>query len=245
MDTSFWTALNPDIEILHTRKAMHGRYIYRLVISAVGASILRSSRDLDEQISFHNASRSYNWAGSWRKQPIDSKDCELLRLVRSHLDYQDVGVRVQGSHDIKMRIEEPHIQFYAMEEGPLRQLASFLQHGDNSHIVGLMRPASADEAKLLENGYILRSRKSTWQYKITFRDGRYSDETKSTIKSYLKNLDQEVKVPQNLWSQLDKAGWIWGGYVYVKDEGLATMFKMIDGRLVSKVEEFKLRPADE
>ena len=245
MDTSFWTALNPDIQFLQTRKAMHGRYIYRLVICSVGSSILRQQVDLDREIGFHNASRSYNWAGSWRKKPINARDSDLLRLVQSRLEYQEVGVRVEGPYDIKMRIEEPFVQFYTTDEKSLQWLAAQLTYDDNSHFVSIMRPATVDEAHLLSDGYILRTRKSEWRYRITFRDGRYSEETKNTIKTYLQNLDQEVKVPKNLWSQLDKPGWIWGGYVYVKDQGLATMLKMIDGRLVSKVEEFKLRSTDE
>jgi len=245
MDTSFWTALHPDIQFLQTRKAMHGRYIYRLVACFVGSSILREKVDLDREIGFHNASRSYNWAGSWRKRPINARDSNLLRLMQSRLEYQELGVKVAGPYDIKMRIEEPYIQFYATDEKSLQWLALQLEYDDNNHFVSIMRPSTINEAHLLSDGYILRSRRSEWQYRITFRDGRYPEETKHTIKTYLQNLDQEVKVPKNLWLQLDKPGWIWGGYVYAKDSGLATMLKMIDGRLVSKVEEFKLRPTDE
>jgi hypothetical protein len=224
---------------------MHGRYIYRLAISAVGSSILRTNRDLEKEVEFHNTSRSYNWAGSWRKKPISPGDSSLLQLIRSQLEYQEVGVRVKGPHDIKMRIEEPCVQFYALEEEPLKQLASALIHEHNGHLINVMRPANADDANMLSNGYILRTRPSEWQYRVTLRDGKYSEQTKNTIKSYLMNLDQEVKVPQNLWLQLDNSGWIWGGYIYVKDAGLATILKLIDSRLVSKVEEFKMQPLDE
>jgi hypothetical protein len=69
--------------------------------------------------------------------------------------------------------------------------------------------------------------------------------TKSQICSYLKNLGDQVKVPRGLWDQFEKGVWIWGGYVYVHDKSLATVLGLIDGRLIAKIEEFKVVEKDE
>ena len=239
MDTSYWTALNPDIQQLETRKLMHGKYCYRLAVFAVGCAILRQTNDIDRAIEFRNSSRSYNWAGSWRRSPITTGDADKLRHLRGVMTYADTALCLNDFPNVKIRVEEPHIQFYSTSPKELEQVARLLVYGDNSHFTSIMMPKDSDALDNLLNGYTLRKRNSEWPYRILFRDGRYSPETKATLRAYLSNLESEIKVPPNLWTQLDKPGWIWGGYVYVRDSGLATMLNMIDGRLVSKVEEYK------
>ncbi len=239
MDTSYWTASSPEIEILETRKLMHGKFLYRLAITAVGCSILRTCRDLDEEISFHNSSRAYNWAGSWKRRPISPTDATLLRFLSDRLIYQDVGFKLDGFPDVKIRIEEPYMQFYSTSMSQLQQVGQMLEYDSNSHFYSVMIPRDRESEKLLLEGYTLRKRPSDWPFRILFRDGRYSDSTKQSLETYLKNLGDDIKVPPNLWAQLNKTGWIWGGYIFVKDANIATILHMIDGRLVTKVEEYK------
>ena len=239
MDTSYWTVLNPDIQQLETRKLMHGKYCYRLAVFAVGCAILRQTNDLDKDIEFRNNSRSYNWAGSWRRSPITASDADKLRHLHEVMTYTDTGLRLNDFPNVKVRVEEPHIQFYSTSSKELEQVAHVLEYGDNGLFTSIMMPKDSDTLTHLLNGYTIRKRISEWPYRILLRDGRYSYETKSALRNYLKNLDSEIKVPPNLWAQLEKPGWIWGGYVYVRDSSLATMLAMIDGRLVSKVEEYK------
>ena len=60
------------------------------------------------------------------------------------------------------------------------------------------------------------------------------------MKNYLQQLGDEIKAPRNLWEQLDKGGWIWGGYVYLKDKQVATMLSMIDAHMIGRIEEYRL-----
>ena len=241
MDTSYWTALNPNIIQLDTVKLMHGKYIHRMAVRAVGCSILRHAQDVESAIESRNANyKNYNWGGSWRRKPVTKEDATILKLIKEQIDHEEMSPRVRGMEQIKIRIEEPDVQFYSTDIKSLAAIANSLQYGDNSHFISIMTPADKSHEKYLRDGFVLRKTKISWPFRVLFRDGKYNQETKTQISNYLKNLGDHVKVPRNLWEQLERGAWIWGGYVYVQDKGLATMLGLIDGRLISKIEEFKV-----
>lgn len=239
MDTSYWTALNPNIKFQKTSKAAYGHCVYRLSIHVVGASALRQNQNLNDAIAWrNNRARDYNWGGSWRKKMVSKQDADLLALVKEQLDYNEMSVRIPNS-GIKVRIEEPTIHFYSRSELPLRNLAAKLSYGNNAHFVSLMRPENAEQERLMLDGFTLRKNKVEWSYRIVMRDGRYSQDTKDQVANYLTALGDQIKVPKGLWDQLNRGAWIWGGYIYAHDRNLSTMLSLIDARIVSKVEEFK------
>jgi hypothetical protein len=240
MDISYWTGLNPNILQQETVKLMHGHYLYRLTIQVVGCSILRNNQDIEDAICWrNNKQRDYNWAGSWRKKPIGNDDSNLLRIIKEQLIYHESNSKINGHELLKIRIEEPYIQFYSSQEQVLKDLASRLLYGNNFHFYSIMSPDSAEKEKLILNGFTLRKNKVKWAYRILMRDGKYSLENKGQIAAYLKNLGDDIKVPNGLWDQLEKGSWIWGGYIYVHDKNIATVLGMIDPRLIAKIEEFK------
>jgi hypothetical protein len=240
MDTSYWTGLNPNILQQETVKLMHGHYLYRLAIQVVGCSILRDNQDIEDAIKWrNNKQRDYNWGGSWRKKPIGNDDSNLLKIIKEQLTRNESNPKVNGHELLKIRIEEPYIQFYSSKEQVLKELASRLVYGTNLHFYSIMSPDSAEKEKLILDGFTLRKNKVKWAYRILMRDGRYSSESKNQIASYLKNLGDDIKVPTGLWTQLEKGGWIWGGYIYVHDKNIATVLGMMDPRLIAKIEEFK------
>jgi hypothetical protein len=240
MDISYWTGLNPNILQQETVKLMHGHYLYRLAIQVIGCSILRYDQDIEDAIKWRNErQRDYNWGGSWRKKPISHDDSNLLKIIKEQLISDESNPKINGYDLLKTRIEEPYIQFYSAKEQVLKELASRLMYGNNSHFYSIMSPDSVEKEKLILDGFTLRKNKVKWAYRILMRDGRYSSESKSQIASYLKNLGDDIKVPVGLWTQLEKGGWIWGGYIYVHDKNIATVLGMIDPRLIAKIEEFK------
>jgi hypothetical protein len=239
MDTSYWTALNPDIKFQDTLKVTYGHCLYRLSIHAVGASALRQNQNLSDAITWrNNRARDYNWGGSWRKKLVTKEDADLLALIKEQIDYNEMYARIP-KNGIKVRIEEPNIHFYSRHELPLRGIAAKLSCRDNSHFVSLMRPASPEHEQIILDGFTIRKNKIEWPYRIIMRDGRYDESSKKQISNYLKALGDQIKVPRGLWEQLEKGGWIWGGYIYVHDRNLSTMLSLIDSRVVSRVEEFK------
>jgi hypothetical protein len=240
MDISYWTGLNPNILQQETVKLMHGHYLYRLAIQVVGCSILRNNQDIEDAITWRNhKQRDYNWAGSWRKKPIGNDDSNLLKIIKESLIRNELESKANGHELLKIRIEEPYIQFYSSNEQVLKDLASQLVYGNNFHFYSIMWPESIEKEKLILDGFTLRKNKVKWPYRILMRDGKYSLENKGQIASYLKNLGDDIKVPKGLWEQLEKGAWIWGGYIYVYDKNIATVLGMMDPRLIAKIEEFK------
>jgi hypothetical protein len=245
MDTSYWTALNPDIEIKATKKATFGNCLYKLSVQAIGCSTLRHDQDLHEAIELHNLrAREYNWAGSWRKKPVTKPDSDLLFKIKEQLDYAEKSPRVKNV-DIKIRIEEPCIHFYSVTEKEIKTLAAELVSDQNKHFVQFQMPENKEQEQMLIEGYTLRKNPVAWKYRILMRDGRYSDDTKHNLQNYLTSLGEEIKVPRNLIEQLDKGGWIWGGYIYAQDKNLVTMLSIIDPKLILRVEEYKSVEANE
>lgn len=249
MDISFWTALNPSIQLLHTNRLLHGKYLYRLAVQAPGCSLLRSNGDIDQLAEAHNAqTKNYNYGGSWHAPSrllVSKKDVVMLMRIRSCANQLIEGSRA-GIEPFKMRLEEPTVQFYTSNEHELKLIAQALSDpNDNTCFESIMMPRDDFSRGLLLDGYVLRKKPIEWTHRIMMRDGRYSMDTKTQLKNYLVNLGDSIKVPKNLWNYLDKGGWIWGGYVYVKDPTLATLLGMIDPNLVAKIEEFKTMPPDE
>lgn len=216
--------------------------MYRLDVHAPGANALRFSDNIDEQIRKRNERvRHYN-VGSWRplsRTEVTPAQVDLLKQIKLGWD------SLPDNKHLKMRIEEPNIQFYFQKESEIHPVVKFLLKGNNNHIVHLMRPESPDAEKLLLEGYVLRKKSVEWRYRMIIRDGRYSEETKQQFANYLSHLGDQVKVPENLSKQLDKGGWIWSGYVYLQDPALASMITLIDPNLVSKIEEFKSTTPEE
>lgn len=242
MDILFWTALNPEIKQLETTKVMHRYYLHRLAIHVPGASMLRHDGDLDRQIEKRNIA-AYNYGGSWRRSKLSDSDVALLKFVKDRLQEingDDATQRIPAFADsIRVRIEDPNIQFYSRNELALKNLAKTLRWRDDKHFVSVMSPASVANEKFLLDGFVLRKREVEWPFRIVLRDGRYSSETKQQLLNYFDALGDQIRVPKGLTDQLTKGGWIWGGYIYTHDAQLQTMLTIIDPKLVSKVEEFK------
>ena len=248
MDILFWTALNPEIKQLETVKVMHRHFLHRLAIHAPGASMLRHDGDIDQLVEKrNNLPASYNYGGSWHRKTLTSENVDFLKFIKSHIqDHETVAPRTPMiAGDIRMRIEDPTIQFYSRSDIALRALANDLRWKDNKHFISIMSPASPANEKFLLDGFILRKKEIEWPYRLVFRDGRYSSETKQQLLNYLTALGDQVRVPKGLTEQLSKGGWIWGGYVYVHDPQLRAVLTLIEPRLVSKIEEFKSLATDE
>jgi len=236
MDTSFWTALNPSIQILVTKKLLHGQYMYRLSMLSFGSRLLRDPAKLDYEITHYNQ-RAYSYGGSWRQtRQLTDEDVHLLKLIKNIVYAEDTS----RLGNLKVRIEDPHIQFYSSDVTTLKDLSLKLRHTDNSHFVSVMCPENQQNADLLKQGFVLKKKKIDWPYRLIIRDGRYNIDSKTNLKNYLLQLGDEVKVPRSLWEQLERGGWIWGGYIYVKDKQITTMFSMIDANMVGRLEEFRI-----
>ena len=150
MDTLYWNNLNSKIQFESTVKKFYNQYLWRMVINAQGGKLLESkTTDLQLALDYRlQVSRIYN-PGSWyysykQQQDLSKVDIGLLESVRS--------IKLLFSGQIKTRVEEPKIQFYASSESVLKLIAQEL---DNSICIESVTGPDSNAEQLLESGVII------------------------------------------------------------------------------------------
>lgn len=237
MDTSYWTKLSPNIIVGKTPKRWFGKYYCRLVVMCPAGRIVSDRCD-----NIHDAlqtrltqKRTYNYGGSWHQQHLnkglDGAEVNQLEIVR--------GI-VRDYPEIKIRVEEPWIQFYSETEEGLKIIASKFSSDYPSRLMSVQVPGSKQDYELLKNGVTLISpdSKITYRYKIIFRDGSYTLDVKQQILGYLENLGDDVKVSKGTVKMLEKnSTYIWGAFIYANDLQIQTFLTLICPTLISKITE--------
>lgn len=246
MDSLFWTNLNPKIVCEHTRKQFYSRFCYKLVIEAYGSrSIIDTDPDLP--IAGHIAARKDRrnqtfsgsaWSGSgWAQQDLNNlnkADPTMLEEMRS--------IKNGYGKEIRMRIEEPWVQFYTHDEETLKAIATRItrDRANALRLINVSTPESAEQQALLEQGHILVSpaSKLEYQYKIILKDGSYGRETLTRVANYLETLGDVVKISKGNKKMLDGAlPFIWGCFIYTDDPAISTMISLIAPGMVGKIHE--------
>lgn len=195
--------------------------------------------DFDSQMEWK---RTVNYGGSWKPERYKKpsfNDLELLNRLR------DVRAEIleRNNEDIKIRIEDPHMQFYSVDEKLLQNLANKIFAGigfeASSYITSITLPASQQDLNLLTQGFVLKNN-ATFPFRINLRDGRYSESIRESLLKYLDSLGDEVEVPQNTRRQLERSrgDFVWGGYFYCTDENIRIMISMIQPRLIRSVDRY-------
>ena len=236
MDTLFWKQLHPDIKIETTKHLLYGKYPYRLVLSCSGTRMLRYPElSFDDQIA---SQRNINYGGSWKKLKFPFEhELHLLHILR------DIKAELAESdnQDIKIRIEDPLLQFYSTDIKQLQDLCGkmFEQLDPSMFLISITLPASIQDLDLLNQGFVLRSN-SDYAFKINFRDGRYSEDTRDSILKYLDGLGNDVKVPPNTRRQLERVqgDFMFGCYFYCMDQNIQLMLSMIHPRLIRSIDQY-------
>lgn len=234
MDTLSWTQLNPDIAVQPTVKLAYGRYAYRMEISCVGMTYLRGGfRDMDDFLQVRANARQMNWGGSWRLAKMRSPGVTEQQVL---IQLQELLEQYSGR--FKQRIEEPVLQLYADNVNDLLSFARQLKYPD--YLVSVMMPRNTHERQLLESGLVIRRKPVTWNYRFHIREARYSWECRQQLYQYLKNLEDDVHLPQSLWDRLvdPKNTYIWGGYIDANDRNLATFIHLINAHFIRSIDEF-------
>lgn len=222
MDTSYWKNKNNSIRFEETTKQFFGKYLYRLKLFVPGGRIVYENRDYTEAVESRRYFRQVNPGGYWGKGPlnIDSIDVGLLYAIRELKD---------NNPNIRMRVEEPEVQFYAESEAELKDISIKLGAKYNAALVAISGPASDTTVELLKTGVIIRKKEFGYKYKIILRDGRCEVDTKQQILNYLAGLgSDEVKVSPGTERMLNsKYNGFWGIWFYANDEKVTTFLELI------------------
>jgi hypothetical protein len=236
MDTSFWKQLHPDIQVQAAKQKLFGKYPYRLVLRCNGAAMLRYPEiSFDEQLLYR---KRVNHGGSWRMKPTYQPTPLELNFLTLLKDIKlDLGE--QNNEDIKIRIEETNIQFYAINEKLLQDLSGTLFANDQykEFLHSITVPKSAQDLDKIMQGYVLR-KSSQYSCRINIRDGRYSQSIRQSLLNYVDGLGEDAQVPTSVRRSLEKAtgDYVWDAYFYCNDPNIQLMIQMINPRLIRSVD---------
>jgi hypothetical protein len=212
-------------------------------VSVTGSGFLRKPElTIESQADarkLHNQVRKVIFGGSWRYNRVhdpNEQDIEILNKI-SH---------ARGKHpDLKLRVEEPSLQIYSVDEDSLYKFAAEITHGNNQHLVSIGKPLTPEHLALLEKGFTISSKLTDYPIKVHIREGRYGLQTKQQILNYLQNVPEEVHLPDHFVSSFSKEfESVWNCYFYAKDRSILTMVALICPSLVRTVEEYHLSPDD-
>ena len=202
MDISFWTNLNPKLEVTSTRQAYFGEFFARAKYYCPGGAYLREIHsntwgDPNEFIQFRqNSHRNYRRAGSWAPgreeiQSIEGKQLELIRLSLA-----------SESFPVKFRVEEPFLTLYTRNEDDLKALVKKIEWG--SRLCDIEVPDNVKVLQDLQNNVIFRKRDIGYKYKIIVRDRHSRDNLSASFINYLDNLGEMVKISRTVRKTLSK-----------------------------------------
>lgn len=238
MDTLFWKQLDPDVQVKESKQLLYGKYAYRLVLTCTGGAMLRyPDTPFDQQLDYR---RQVNYGGSWRSSRMAMPTDQQLSMLKSLVPIR-AEIIEKNEVDLKMRIEDPYIQFYSTDEKYLKELATRIfvnGHKPSDYLVSITVPFSQEGMDIISQGYVLKD--SQHGCKIHIRDGRYNQETRTALIKYLDSVEGAVTVPTNTRKILERpqGDYIWGAYFYSNDDKIPMMIHLIDPRLIRTVERY-------
>lgn len=233
MDLSYWNNLSLEIVTEPTSKQFYGRFVWRLVLHAVGGRLIETAKDMPIKEALDFRILKFNMSRGWRYRDglgdIKTANVSLLESLRD--------IKADFGERIRVRIEEPNVQIYSEDEQTLKDIVAKLPY--TSCIEKVSGPADATQEKLLKSGAIIRTKPSEYKYKVVFRDGRYDPTTKSQILNYINSLGPGmVKITKGATKMMSNTySYIWGVYFYTNDPSIITFISLIEPSIVSRIHE--------
>ena len=234
MDSLSWKNLVPNIEGLPTQKIFYKQYLYKLELVAHGGQSINSKYSSAKSLEVRERSyRAINYGGSWAVRMSYS----LAKANVEWLEYLK-AFKASVNFDCKIRIEEPRIQIYASNEQDLLDFVNQLPGQYIEYVAAITRPANDLEQEILLTGKKLLKSTPEYNFKISFRDGKYELDTKTHILNYLDSLGDLVRVPTHARQELTKKYTnTWDVYIYTKDSSIITFLQIIEPRLIRTIIE--------
>jgi hypothetical protein len=233
MDILFWINNNPQVDLQDTKKIFFKEYLCKMQIFCPAGRLIHGEDDITVGLEFRRQfQKNHNYGGSWSMRSnsmLDSASIEQLEMVRSMLQEKK----------IKVRVEEPYVQFYSHTEDELKSvLNTFPEHLRNRLHTIIVPKNEAEKQLLLENKILRKSRRDNYRYKVTFKDGRMNVNTKLQLLNYLKSLGEEIKLPLAAERMLQNGySGFWGVYCYTNDTSITTFINLICPGTISNVHE--------
>jgi hypothetical protein len=236
MDSSDWSNLNQSVVISYTKKKFYNTFLFKMSYRVPGARLITYAKNLTElgaRIEVYNDRvdnpSTYNRFYQFRPH---YKKSDLTQLT---VFYNLYNIK---SNDYKFRIESETIMMYSTSQENLYNLATGTLNDYRSGLTEVSLVESDAALTLLDQGYTLIKKPTTYPYKVRLREGFQAHYERHGLATYLKNLGIEVKVTEYILRQLSSNNkYFHGGYVYVNDPKLIDMLRLVSPAVVGTVDQ--------
>ena len=236
MDILYWIKHNPDAKLQSTTKLYFCKFLCKVSIFCPGG---RSIYEINKSISIVinrriKLNRELNFGGSWiprNNRWLAQANIPLLEKIRELV--------AERSDKIRIRVEEPYIHIYSTTEQHLKNVIDLLPLNDETTVASVHIPKDQmTETLLLENKIIKKSRRNSYQFKISLREGRLDLNVKEQLLNYLDSLGDQVKLPPaSRRAFTNKFTGFWGVYFYTNDTSITTFLELISPGITANINE--------
>lgn len=216
-----------------SNKLHYGKYLYKLKTKNTLASIFRSEKQRSGKLSFaakrigelkdsmrNNHSYSVTVVTKFRKSDVASaselKDAETIYRI------------LKNSDGYSIRCEDKNLAVYANSLEILEKIGNSI-----SSKTEIWRPSESAK-DVLEKGIIVVKSEPEYPIKVTFGPKKGS----RSLAEWVDKNSSLVKIGRiTLQRHREERSWIQGNYMYVKNEQVLTLIKMIVGDNILKIEK--------
>lgn len=236
MDSSDWIKINPKVVISYTKKKFYNTFLFKISYHVPGARIISYAKNvanLSERCDVYN-DRIINPSSFYHythyRPHYRPADLDQLTIF-----YNLYNAKL---HDFKFRIESENIMLYSNSQQNFYELATDTLKNYQSSLTEISLIESDEALTLLDQGYTIVKKPTTYPYKVRLREGFQSHYERHGLATYLKNLGTEVKVSKHILQQLmSNNKYFQGGFVYVNDPKLIDMLRLVSPAVVGTVNQ--------
>lgn len=233
-----------------TKKALYGKYKYKVVIQTPMAHVVRALRynhytswnDPDAVRQSYNVllkdalrrHKEFPLSRRWKNEYAMMLDFDYTVLYKFH------EVWDQHKDDLRLRIEGYKLSYCTNNEKVVEKLASIAKF---KHLLELHCPKDAEaERKLLLDKTVFK-KNPTHKFLVTATSRRYTIDEIKRINEYVKNAGYnvtDIKFPELFSQRMDGCGYthsgpyLYGQY-YVNDESIIMMLKLLCPEFVKTI----------
>lgn len=247
MDTLLWLKLNKNIKLERTLKRFYGKYNYKVKLYApcfrlaahLPTITVGSIRyKLYKIRAAHNSMHNSIWHESrYIEHASPTQLMYLITTLASHAD------------KLSIRVENPYLTIFANDGELLFDIVSNMPSNTltkQDNILEFWYPLE-ETISDLENDIIFVKTPPAYKFKITTREGSFSEPERTALLNYINILGDEVSTTMHFRNQLKAkprliTTWVSSSHILTNDNNIPLMIKMIAPRFILKINELKVLP---
>lgn len=154
------------------------------------------------------------------------------------MDFHQVYHSKNHPHKLKFRIEGDLLSIYSNSDEYLYELATTRLDDWKSSIQSISLVESDQDRILLDQGYIISSKPQSHPYKVKIKETFNFQFERTCLQNYLQTLGDSAKVTKYMLRRLSQDyKYFPGGYIYVNDQRLIDMLRLVSPNLIGSVQQ--------